>query len=251
MRPDLVELVDHARWFVTRLNTNGVRLTPELCAALREASLDSVQVTLYSHAAAIHDPLVGAGLGGVDGCWEKTVAGIQNALAAGLDLSVNTPLCRENRDYPATLAFLHGLGVRYVSCSGLIETGKAAGTSGSSQLEIGEMDELLRAAAAYCAENGMELSFTSPGRAGVAVLRELNLTVPMCGACLSNMAVAPDGAVIPCQSWLGEGASLGNLLTEAWEVIWDHPDCKKIRGMDQEEALCCPLRTGRRGGMRA
>ena len=45
LRSDLVELVNAAQWFVTRLNTNGRRLTADLCKALYEASLDSVQVT--------------------------------------------------------------------------------------------------------------------------------------------------------------------------------------------------------------
>ena len=47
-RADLVELVDHAKWFVTRLNTNGVNLTAELASELKKASLDSVQV-LFIH----------------------------------------------------------------------------------------------------------------------------------------------------------------------------------------------------------
>ena len=106
LRGDLVELVDAAQWFVTRLNTNGRRLTPELCKALYEASLDSVQVTLYSDKAAVHNALVG-----VDG-FGDTVAGIKNAVAAGLIVSVNTPLCSVNRDYADTLRFAASLGVR-------------------------------------------------------------------------------------------------------------------------------------------
>lgn len=236
LRPDLAELIAYSQWFVTRLNTNGLLLTPELCGRLREASLDSVQVTLYSAGKDCHNRLVGAS------GWDKTVAGIRNALEAGLDLSVNTPLCRENSDYTATLAFLRGLGVRYVSCSGLIETGNAADGSGALQRE--EMDALLKEAAAYCAETGMELRFTSPGRASMETLRELGLTVPMCGACLSNMAVAPDGMAAPCQSWLGAGHGLGNLLETDWRSIWNHPLCRKIRGMDEARSLDCPLRGG-------
>ena len=244
LRKDLTELVDYARWFVTRLNTNGVLLTPELCAKLYEASLDSVQVTLYSSDTAIHDPLVGAGQAGVAGCWEKTVSGLRCALEAGLDVSVNTPLCRSNQDYISTLKFLHGQGVRYVSCSGLIETGGASGGKAlGSQLSLDEMDGILREAALFCKHNGMEISFTSPGRAHAETLRELSLTVPVCGACLSNMAVAPDGTAVPCQSWLGEGMGLGNMLSDNWRGIWNHPVCKKIRSMPEDEALHCPLRS--------
>ena len=53
--------------------------------------------------------------------------GIRNAVAAGLSVSVNTPLCSLNTDYAETLRFVHGLGVRYVTCSGLIPSGGAVG----------------------------------------------------------------------------------------------------------------------------
>lgn len=78
LRADLVELVEAAQWFVTRLNTNGRLLTPELCRRLYEASLDSVQVTLYSADAAVHNTLVGAP------GFDDTVQGIRNAVAACL-----------------------------------------------------------------------------------------------------------------------------------------------------------------------
>lgn len=42
------------------------------------------------------------------------------------------------------------------------------------------------------------------------------------------MAVAPNGDVIACQSWLN-GLSFGNLLKDDWEEIWNHKDCVKIR----------------------
>ena len=45
-RPDIDELIGYAKRFVTRLNTNGVNLTPELVRKLKAAGLDSVQVTL-------------------------------------------------------------------------------------------------------------------------------------------------------------------------------------------------------------
>lgn len=82
----------------------------------------------------------------------KTVSGLHNALKAGLNVSVNTPLCRENKDYIRTLAFLKQTGVRYVTCSGLIETGRAA--SGESQLHAEEMNGLIREAMAFVPSTG-------------------------------------------------------------------------------------------------
>lgn len=62
MRDDLMELVEYFRWFAARLNTNGYRLAKILCGQPREASPDSVRVTLYSLDPAIHNSLVGASL---------------------------------------------------------------------------------------------------------------------------------------------------------------------------------------------
>ena len=114
LRHDLVKLVQAAQWFVTRLNTNGRMLTSMMCKDLHAASLDAVQITFYSADADIHNALVG-----VDG-YTDTVNGIKNALAADLNVSLNTPLCSLNRDYLSVVRFAHELGVRYLTCSGLI-----------------------------------------------------------------------------------------------------------------------------------
>ena len=87
----------------------------------------------------------------------------------------------------------------------------------------------------------MELDFTSPGWLPDAVLLDLGFTqVPSCGVCLSNMAVAPDGTVLPCQSWL-EGPGLGNLCADDWAAIWDGPQCRRIRAESAKMEHICQL----------
>ena len=237
LRADLVELVDAAQWFVTRLNTNGRLLTPELCRRLYDASLDSVQVTLYSHDPAVHNALVGA-----EG-FDDTVAGIKNAVAAGLSVSVNTPLCSLNTDYAATVRFVHELGVRYVTCSGLIPSGSAEGAeSRATRLTEEQLTDVLRRAVTAAEELGMEMDFTSPGWLKEETLRSMGLTlVPSCGACLSNMAIAPDGGVIPCQSWLSS-QPLGNILADDWDKIWQSERCAAIRARSAKMEQLCQLR---------
>ena len=236
MREDLVELIDHAQWFVTRLNTNGVRLTKELCDELMFASLDSVQITFYSIDEDVHNQLVGAN------GYQKTVEGIKNALKTGLSVSINTPLCTLNKDYISTLQFLKELGVTYVTCSGLIVTGNAKKENSiSTQLNENEMYEILKGAVNFCNENHMEISFTSPGWIEEKKIRELGLMVPSCGACLSNMAIAPNGDVVPCQSWLSDD-KLGNILVDSWETIWNGDRCSSIRTYSGMMIGKCPLR---------
>ena len=237
LRSDLVELVQAAEWFVTRLNTNGRLLTPELCAGLYDASLDSVQVTLYSAEGNIHNQLVG-----VNG-FNDTVQGIRHAVEAGLIVSVNTPLCSLNTHYADTLRFAHSLGVRYATCSGLIPSGSACGQeSRATALTADELTDILRQAVDTARELGMELDFTSPGWLEEGTLRDLGLSlIPSCGACLSNMAVTPDGKVVPCQSWLSE-EPLGDLLRDDWADIWNSPRCAAIRAESVKMEHLCQLK---------
>lgn len=235
-REDLCRLIEHSKWFVTRLNTNGTLLTENLCISLAEASLDSMQITLYSYDRDIHNALVGAEN------FDKTVEGIKNALKAGLDVSINTPICKKNADYRETLRFVRSLGVRFVTASGLICTGMAENKYGEYDLSGEELYNIIKEAKAFCNENGMEIDFTSPGLIDEEKLEGLNMNVPMCGACLSNMAIAPNGTVIPCQSWLSKDGRLGNILTDRFEDIWEKSECRALRNMSDAEAKCCPFR---------
>jgi len=234
MRNDLVELIEYSRWFVTRLNTNGLKLDREYAQRLYNASLDGIQITLYSHNPETHDFLVGK-----KGGFYRTVEGIKNCLEVGLNVSVNTPLIGLNKDYSEMLKFLKNMGVTYTGCSGLIPTGGAQHTlKEGGALPNREMFETMSNAVVTAHMLGMDIQFTSPGWLTNEQLNQLGLSIPACGACLSNMAITPRGDVIPCQSWL-HGETLGNFLTTPWKKIWNHSICEKMREMDDTEV--CPL----------
>ncbi|MBE6638787.1 MAG: radical SAM protein [Ruminococcaceae bacterium] len=241
LRDDLPILVEHAKRMVTRLNTNGINLTPALVQKLKAAGLDSVQVTLYSHDESVHNTLVGTAH------FQDTVTGIGNAVKAGLDISINTPLCKKNADYLATLRFIHSLGVRFVTTSGLICTGMAGINHTEYDLNETALFDIVKQAKEYCNANDMEIDFTSPGLIEKEKLESIGMHVPMCGAALSNMAIAPDGTVIPCQSWLSADAGLGNILMDDFPRIWKHPKCKRLRQISEKEALQCPFRSDKEG----
>ena len=224
LRSDLVELVRHAGWFVTRLNTNGMRLTKELCSELYDASLDAVQVTLYSNKKEIHNFLVGT-----DG-FDKTIEGIKNAVDSKLLVSINTPLCSLNKDYKSLIKYIYEeTGIRYFTCSGMILTGKAKDTENDSRrLTEEELKEVLKEALSYAKSVNVEIKFTSPGIISSSILKELKLQEPMCGAGSSNMAISPHGNVIPCQSYLS-GLTFGSILDKDFKDIWKNKKLKKLR----------------------
>jgi UDP-glucose 4-epimerase len=109
------------------------------------------------------------------------VQGIRNAVAAGLIVSVNTPLCTLNADYARTLRFAHSLGVRYATCSGLIPSGEALGEgSRATRLSAEALTDILRdAVAAYPELKGIALRYFNPiGAHPSALIGELPRGVP-------------------------------------------------------------------------
>lgn len=238
LRDDLAQLVKKSEWFITRLNTNGVLLNDSLCKELYEASLDSVQITLYSSDEAIHNILVGTSH------FKDTIEGIKNAIKNKLNVSINTPLCTLNRDYAKLVKYCHEeLGISYFTCSGLIISGNAVKSrSRETRLASNELlDELIKALA-YARENECDIQFTSPGWIDEKILRSLNINIPSCGAALSNMAIAPNGDCVPCQSWLSD-EPLGNILELDWKKIWNNKKTKKIRHNSCNVDYKCPLMT--------
>ena len=239
LRNDIDELIAYSKNFVTRLNTNGVKLTKELVDKLVKAELDSIQITLYSSDENIHNELVGANN------YKMTVQGIINAVEAGLSISINTPLCKLNANYAKTLEFIHSLGISFVTISGIICTGAAKENHNKYDLDKDELFEIVKNAKEFCDSNSMEIDFTSPGLIRPELLESINMNVPICGASLSNMAITPNGTVVPCQSWLSQDGALGNILNDSFYKIWNHKKCKKLRHMSDNEAAICPFRKKR------
>ena len=229
-RQDLVELVEYAEKFVTGLITNG-RALPGLAKDLKRVSLDYVQISIESANPEIHDRIVRS-----KGAWTETVSGIKAALDAGLYTSTNTTLTRENADdFPELIRFLANLGVRYIGCNSLIKTGR--GASHKQALEEAELEAVLRKALEISNELKLEFNWFTPTCYLKFNPLDLGLGPKSCSACITNMAVRPDGVVAPCQSWLHD-EGLGNILTAPWEQIFNHPLARRIREHEFRDPKC-------------
>ncbi|NLS45004.1 MAG: radical SAM protein [Firmicutes bacterium] len=220
-RPDLPELVEYAQKFVTGLITNG-RALSGLARRLSDVSLDYVQISIESDNPEVHDRIVRS-----TGAWKETINGINASLKAGLYTSTNTTLTRENaKDFPRLIRFLGNLGVRYIGCNSLIKTGR--GVDHKQALDETELKAILEQSLMAANELNLEFNWFTPTCYLNFNPLELGLGPKSCSACITNMAIRPDGVVTPCQSWLHDGG-LGNILTNPWEQIFNHPTARKIR----------------------
>lgn len=247
MREDLAELIAYAeeKGQITGLNTNGRRLSDDtFLAALVDAGLDHVQITLESHHPEIHDQMVNRG-----GAWEQTTAGLKNALASPLYVMTNTTMLQNNyHSLDETLDFLAQLGVPTVGLNALIYAGR--GKDVGTGLKEEDLKPLLELAQDKTRHQDQKLIWYTPTLYCYFNPVDLGLGVKGCTAALYNMCVEPDGGVIPCQSYYQQ---LGNLLEDPWDSIWAHdlalhlrerkylPDGCQACSLLEECGAGCPL----------
>ncbi len=231
MMPFLGKLIEQSEenGQITGLITNGRELAKKgYLEKLIFKGLDHVQITLLSTKPRVHDKLVGA-----KGAWEETVAGIKIATEADIYLSTNTTLMKANKDEVMDLIqFLHELGVKNVAFNSLIRSGKGKNAEG---LTYEELEKLLFDINVETMDRNMNFTWYSPTLYCDLNPVNLGLGIKQCTACSINMAVEPDGTVLPCQSYYKE---LGNILEDPWIDIWEHSLCKKIRERGYVDAKC-------------
>lgn len=244
LRHDLVELVSETQrlGIVSGVVTNGTLLDEELSGKLAEAGMDYIQITLESSVPSVHDSVTG-----VEGSWERTVEGIRNAVKTGVYVSVNSTLMRANYEtIKDTIKFVADLGVHGYSLNRLIYSGKARLIEGLEP-PIDEIAKLVSEAKELCIEYDLDFNWYGVTRYCEMDPMGLGLGPKFCSACSINIAIEPDGSVIPCQSHYFK---LGNILKDKWEDIWYSEECVKIRDAKYVGGACvnCPLMSLCRGG---
>jgi radical SAM protein with 4Fe4S-binding SPASM domain len=234
MRDDLPELLLYAQYkgLVTGLISNGRKFKDKAYVTeLEKSGLDFVQVTLESHKSQIHDAMTSE-----KGSWKETVTGIQNAVQSQIYVSTNTTLSKHNSvDFLTTIDYLKGLGVDAFGCNSLIYSGKAPAASEEFALSIDELKTILPKIRDKAHMIGLKFLWYTPTQYCQFDPVQLGLGVKSCTAAMINACVGPNGDVYPCQSYF---ESLGNILTESWDKIWNNPLAEKLRKREFVEEKC-------------
>ncbi len=238
LREDLPELLLYAqnKGLVTGLISNGRKLKDKnYVEILEKTGLDFIQVTLESHKPEIHDRMTAT-----KGSWKETVAGIKNVIPTQIYATTNTTLSRYNAPhFLETIDYLKELGVAAFGCNSLIYSGKANEISKEFALPLETLKELLPKVHDKASQLGLKFLWYTPTQYCRFDPVKLGLGVKSCTAAMINMCVGPNGDVYPCQSYF---ESLGNILKEEWQKIWNHPLAVKLRKREYVEPKCkeCP-----------
>ena len=111
MRRDFFEILEHARrlMFNVKIKTNAVMIHEEEARRIRELGVDSVQISVYSHRAEVHDAITK-----LPHSLERTVNSIRFLHAQGLRVTIaNVLMTANSSDHEGVRRLAEELGVRY------------------------------------------------------------------------------------------------------------------------------------------
>jgi MoaA/NifB/PqqE/SkfB family radical SAM enzyme len=111
MRMDFFDILECARslLFCVKIKTNAFMIREKQADRMRELGVDSVQVSIYSHRAEVHDAITK-----LPGSLKRSIAGIRFLQARGLKVIVANVLMRQNlSDYAGVKALAQELGAQW------------------------------------------------------------------------------------------------------------------------------------------
>lgn len=222
-RPDLFEIARQAssEGLTVAVGTNGACLDRATAEAMKEGGVRGVGVSLDSIAPAFHDRFRG-----VEGAWERTVAGMDALATSGLPFQVQFTVTAENRTELGAVAELaRAKGAVALNVFFLVCTGRGQRRTDLSPEEYeAALVEVVRLGARY--KDG----FMVRARCAPHVVRVAGQTDPEgpvaaggtagCVAGRGYLRIDPEGFVTPCP-YIPATARSMNILDTPLEEIMD------------------------------
>lgn len=234
----------------TMIITNGMLLTKERVKKLKEAGLESIQISLHHFKGNINDDITG-----IKGSYKKTLEGIKNVIEImGADrLNVNMVVIPKTYKEVYDMGkFLGSFGVTSfsVGCSsvtGEMSKNKSLFVDRKKFLEI--YDQLKRI------EKDVKIKVSFTGGFPLCILPDVNeakrLSSNFCDAGLNQLVIGPEGNIRPCVCM---NQVVGNIFKDDLKKVWNENKLlKEIRKLEYLPKECegCDYISICRGGCRA
>jgi radical SAM protein with 4Fe4S-binding SPASM domain len=227
LRKDFFEILEYARalTFCIKLKTNAVLIREAQAARLRDLSVASIQISIYSHRPEVHDAITK-----VKGSLQRSVNAIRFLKSQGLKVIMANVLMTENmQDYHGVRALADELGAEYTLDPTI--TPKMDGDRSILDLNAGQsaLHELFRDemfvgnAEQFCAPP------PPPDADSLASLP--------CSAGHTACYVSPYGEFYPCVQF---PLSCGNVRHERFLDIWRNSEqLKEVRAIRLKDLSGC------------
>ncbi len=227
LRRDCFEIIEFARElkFNVKLKTNAVLVRERQARRLREAGVEQVQVSIYSHKSEVHDAITK-----LPGSLARSLEGIRLMRAAGLKVTLANVLMKSNaRDFAGVQALAAETGSQYT----LDPTVTPMLNGDSSILALRLPPEELRNVFRDERLVGRVDEFCAPPAPIDDSIRE---GIP-CSAGHTSCYVSPWGEVYPCVQF---PLVCGNLREQPFSEIWTRSErLREVRAIRAKHLSTC------------
>ena len=256
MRKDFFEIAAYAHQheLYVALASNGTMITPEVAKKLHDAGVNYVEISIDGKDAAHHDAMRG-----IDGAFERSVAGIRNCVEEGIYTCIATTVTKDNYDQvPEIYRLAQDLGATRLICFNFIPTGRGVEMA-DRDISPCQREDLLRFILTKNIPNRMpEVLSTAPQLARVAIQEEEGKGIPVghfylgaelsgrtrmladfiggCGAGRLYCSIEPQGDIQPC---VFMPINVGNIRQQPFPEIWhDAEGIRKLRNRNLLTGNC-------------
>jgi radical SAM protein with 4Fe4S-binding SPASM domain len=227
MRRDFFEILEHARLrtFCVKLKTNGVLIREKEAKRLRELGVETVQISIYSHRAEVHDAITK-----MPGSFRQSIEAARFLRQEGLPVTLANVLMTQNStDYLSVKALAAELDARYFIDPTI--TPMMDGNRSILNLNVDQaaLQGVFRDGALV--GNVEEFCAPPPG------VDEDALDMLPCSAGHTACYVSPYGDVYPCVQF---PLPCGNVRETKFVDIWrDSPQFQEVRSITLRDMPTC------------
>jgi len=227
LRKDFFEILEYARAlsFCVKLKTNAILIHASEAHRIRSLSVDSIQVSIYSHRPEVHDAVTK-----VPGSLQRSLDAIRFLKAQGLKVIIADVLMQQNsQDYPSVRALATELGAEFTLDPTI--TPKMDGDRSILHLNVRQaaLQNVFRDETLI---GNVEEFCSLPVKAD-----EEDLEALPCSAGHTACYVSPYGDVYPCVQF---PLPSGNVRRTPFFDIWRHSDAlNEVRSIRLRDLTTC------------
>jgi len=234
LHPDFADLLAYARSrdLSVSVLSNLTKLDDRLLAALRDARISQLQVSVYSMNPDEHDHITK-----VSGSLSRTLRAVERLVEANVPVQISCPVMRTNyRSFKNVLEWAQSRGMKAQSDFIMMARSDFTTDNLSERIDDEQTVELL-ADILESDKQYKEAVEESVDRLDAA-------DEPVCGVGRGTLTIGADGNCFPCAGW--QGMKVGNVSTQSLAEIWKDSESlgrlRKITKDDFPECRVCPDR---------
>ena len=224
LNPDLLFFIKECREnnFSINLLSNLTLLSDEMLQEFIKTPLLSIQTSLYSMNADVHDSITT-----VKGSFEKTKRAIEILYKHNIPMQMNCPIMKQNKEtYQDVLNWAREMNIEADSDYLLFGCFDGSGNNLKCRLELSELEPFVV----------KELDSGGSKEKGSHDVGLQDYTI--CPVCISSVCISHTGKVYPCEGW--QSHSLGNIKDTPLKQIWEESaGIKELRSLSYDEFPKC------------